>query len=302
MNSSLFRIGNQTCAHVPANLPLEFAVKHGFTAFEWFSDRGHAGWCETDSDALTRLRLRQTAIDHDIAFSVHAPFAADPVTIAGAVAIRRSINFAADVGARFVILHLSCESAVDGFVEALVAILDDARKAGVVLTLENTPRTSPDHLNAVFNVLATMPEAVGRVGMCLDTGHANLHVETQKDYIRRSGRAGYRTPSGRSCSCSLKMAALGTGPVVPAQRSQEVRGLPAALRARVCVAFLAEALRSAAVRAAEAAPPALPPFLAGSLLTCVPRPDPLFLPPPVILLTVAHARAAASSCGTPLSR
>ena len=194
MNSSLFRIGNQTCAHVPANLPLEFAVKHGFTAFEWFSDRGHAGWCEADSDALTRLRLRQTAIDHDIAFSVHAPFAADPVTRTGAVAIRRSIDFAADVGARFVILHLSCGSSVEGFVEALVAILDDARKAGVVLTLENTPMTSPDHLNAVFNVLATMPEAVGRVGMCLDTGHANLHVETQNDYIRFIDRLGDHVP------------------------------------------------------------------------------------------------------------
>ena len=157
---SLIRIGNQTCAHVPADLPLEFAVKHGFTAFEWFSDRGYAGWCEADSDNQTRLRMRRIARDHNIAFSVHAPYAADPVMTTGAAAIRRSIDFAADVGARIVNFHLFCETPAAKFADAVVALLDDARSAGVVLTLENTPTTSPDHVNAVFRVLATIPEAV----------------------------------------------------------------------------------------------------------------------------------------------
>ncbi len=192
--NSLIRIGNQTCGHVPANLPFEFALEHGFAAFEWFSDRGYAGWCEADSDARTRFRLRQTAIDHDIAFSVHAPFTADPVTATGAVAIRRSIDFAADVGARIVNFHLSCETPAARFTDAVVALLDDARRAGVVLTLENTPTTSPDHINAVFGVLATIPEAVGRVGMCLDTGHANLHAETKNDYLRFIDRLGNHVP------------------------------------------------------------------------------------------------------------
>lgn len=190
----MIRIGNQTCSHVPANLPLEFAVKHGFTAFEWFSDRGYSGWCETDTDTRTRLQLRQTSIDHNIAFSVHAPFAADPVTTTGAAAIRRSIDFAADVGARIVNFHLFCESLADEFAEAVIRIVDIARTAGVVLTLENTPMTSPDHFNAVFRVLATMPEAIGWVGMCLDTGHANLHVETKNDYIRFVDRLGDHVP------------------------------------------------------------------------------------------------------------
>jgi len=52
---------------------------------------------------------------------------------------------------------------------------------------------------------------------------------------------------------------------------------------------------------AAAFPPLRPPFLAGALLTFLPRPDPLFLPPPVIALTVAHARRSASSSGTPRS-
>src|SRR5687767_12464227 len=48
------------------------------------------------------------------------------------------------------------------------------------------------------------------------------------------------------------------------------------------------------------APPFLPPFLAGAVLSFLPYPEPPgFLPPPVILLTVAHARFSASSSETP---
>jgi sugar phosphate isomerase/epimerase len=194
MQRSLIRIGNQTSAHAPANLPFDFALRHGFTAFEWFSDQGPAGWCEADSSKRTRLRLRQTALDHNIAFSVHAPFLANPVTTAGAAAIRRSIDFAGDVGAGVVNFHLLCEPLADEFAQAVIGILDDARNAGVVLTLENTPMTSPDHCNAVFRVLATEPEALGRVGMCLDTGHANLHEGTRNDYIRFVDRLGDHVP------------------------------------------------------------------------------------------------------------
>src|SRR6266853_277055 len=69
----------------------------------------------------------------------------------------------------------------------------------------------------------------------------------------------------------------------------------AARRLRVWAAFFAEAERSANDRTAEAAPPLWPPFLAGAVLLFLPRPEPLFLPPPVILFTVAQARRAASS-------
>jgi hypothetical protein len=72
-----------------------------------------------------------------------------------------------------------------------------------------------------------------------------------------------------------------------------------ARRARVLAAFLADADRSEAERAAEAAPPFLPPFRAAALLVGLPRPDPLFLPPPLISLTVAQARFSASFSDTP---
>jgi sugar phosphate isomerase/epimerase len=54
----------------------------------------------------------------------------------------------------------------------------------VRLSLENTPQTSPDDFNAVFGVLSAMSEAAGRVGMCLDSGHANLFPGTRNDYLK----------------------------------------------------------------------------------------------------------------------
>lgn len=45
---------------------------------------------------------------------------------------------------------------------------------------------------------------------------------------------------------------------------------------------------------AFASPLILPPFRAGERFVFLPRPEPLRLPPPVILLTVAHARRFAS--------
>ncbi|HZQ61843.1 MAG TPA: hypothetical protein VFC24_10865 [Casimicrobiaceae bacterium] len=46
-------------------------------------------------------------------------------------------------------------------------------------------------------------------------------------------------------------------------------------------------------------PPLRPPLRAGALFVFLPRPEPLFLPPPDILFTVAHARCSASFLPTP---
>src|SRR3954470_12309063 len=43
MDVPRIRIGNQTSADAPARLPFDFALRHGFDAFEWFSDRGRGG-------------------------------------------------------------------------------------------------------------------------------------------------------------------------------------------------------------------------------------------------------------------
>src|SRR6516165_1449482 len=52
MEAPRIRIGNQTSCQVPSRVPYEFALRHGFDAFEWFSDRGRYGWCEADMDAV----------------------------------------------------------------------------------------------------------------------------------------------------------------------------------------------------------------------------------------------------------
>jgi sugar phosphate isomerase/epimerase len=188
------RIGNQTHCHTPARLPYGFAVRHGFDAFEWFSDKGRFGWTEDDFGPAERAQLRQTSQRNGPHFSVHAPHAADPTSPAGADAIRRSIRFAGDVGAGVVNLHLLPEHGAERFVESLRPLLELAGPAGVRLSLENTPQTSPDHFNAVFEVLSRGREAAGRIGMCLDMGHANLFAGTRNDYVRFVDLLGNHVP------------------------------------------------------------------------------------------------------------
>jgi sugar phosphate isomerase/epimerase len=176
-------IGNQTSCHIPARLPYEFALRHGFDAFEWFSDKGRAGWCEDVTSPAERAELRRAAKESGIRFSVHAPHAADPVTRVGAEAILESIRFGGEVGARVVNFHLFPGHGARPFAEALGPLLKAARAADVRLSLENTPQTSPDDFNAVFGVLSALPEAAGQVGMCLDSGHANLFAGTRNDFL-----------------------------------------------------------------------------------------------------------------------
>jgi hypothetical protein len=85
--------------------------------------------------------------------------------------------------------------------------------------------------------------------------------------------------------------------VFPNERRQDLHD--EAWRLRVAAAFFADAERSAAERLADAWPPSRPPFRDEAWDSDFPRPDPLFFPPPLSLLTVAHALRSASSSGTP---
>ena len=62
---SRIRIGNQTAISSPEVLtPFEFALQHGFDAFEWFADKKESadgrsyGWDEADMTAETRAWIR----------------------------------------------------------------------------------------------------------------------------------------------------------------------------------------------------------------------------------------------------
>jgi hypothetical protein len=84
------------------------------------------------------------------------------------------------------------------------------------------------------------------------------------------------------------------------ERDCEELFLPA-LRRRVAAALRAAAERADFGRDAEALPPVRPPLRAGAFDVRLPRPEPLFFPPPDILFSVAQARRAASFRGTPCS-
>jgi sugar phosphate isomerase/epimerase len=184
MDKQKIRIGNQTSCHAPSRMAYEFALRHRFDAFEWFSDPGRFGWQEDDVSGAERERLRETSQREGLSFSVHAPHDANPTESVGANAIRRSTHFAGDVGAEIVNLHLFAEPGINVFAESLRPLIEAARSVGVRLSLENTPQTSPDHFNAVFEILLGISEAVGQIGMCLDMGHANLFSGTRNDYLR----------------------------------------------------------------------------------------------------------------------
>lgn len=235
MPAPTIRIGNQTTCHAPARLPYEFALGHGFDAFEWFSDKGRAGWCEADSSAADRAELRRESRAAGIRFSVHAPIAADPVRPEGARAVLESIRFGGDVGAGVVNVHHFPEHGARPFAESLGPLLEAARGAGLQICLENTPAAGPDDFNALFGVLATMPEAAGRVGMCLDSGHANLHPATRNDYLRYVDRLGDHVPiihwhAHENWGDRDSHLPLFAGP--SARDDRGLRGLIARLRAR----------------------------------------------------------------------
>ncbi len=188
------RIGNQTSIHAPAMVPWDYAIAEGFDAFEWFSDRGRNGWCEDDTPHSKRLEIAQICAKHDLRCSVHAPYMADPVTPLGAEMILKSILFAADIGAGVVNIHLFPQHPARRFADSLRPLVEVAAKSNVRISLENTPECSPDDFNAVFGVLSAMPALLKHVGMCLDSGHANLHPATANRYLDYVDQLGEHVP------------------------------------------------------------------------------------------------------------
>lgn len=190
MNSRI-RIGNQSAFSASTAVePLEFALEHGFDVFEWFADKkvsedGTAhGWDESDMDVDQRTSIRRLGEEKDVLFTVHAPWQANPLWPEAKDLLRRSLDFAHDIGADLVNLHLYMDQGPAAYANALTSTLDYAAKLGVRISIENTPLTSPDDFADTFAYFDREMVANGRVGMCLDIGHANLYDGTRNDYIR----------------------------------------------------------------------------------------------------------------------
>jgi sugar phosphate isomerase/epimerase len=186
------RIGNQTAISCADPLePFHFALRHGFDAFEWFADKKEfddgtrAGWDESDMDADTRVSIRENGATHDVLFTVHAPWQANPLEAEGVPLLIRSIDFARDIGADLVNLHLYMDDGARGFARALEPVLRYAAEAKLRISIENTPHTTPDDFNQTFAILSELPNIPdGMAGMCLDIGHANLCEPTRNNFIR----------------------------------------------------------------------------------------------------------------------
>ncbi|MGL4554425.1 MAG: sugar phosphate isomerase/epimerase family protein [Gemmataceae bacterium] len=179
-----FRIGNQSAFSAsPLTRPFDFALTHGFEAFEWFPDKrpDGAGWLCADLDPAARLGLRDRARDAGIRLSVHAPVTADPLRPGRD--LDDSLKLAVDLGAGLLNVHLTDPRRVEEYAASLVPLVQRCSISGVKLAIENTPFTSPDDFNRLFTLLPRATRNGPPVGMCLDIGHANLHAATANDYI-----------------------------------------------------------------------------------------------------------------------
>jgi sugar phosphate isomerase/epimerase len=186
-NPQVIRIGNQTAYTAGALMePFEFALQQGFTAFEFFPDRGPAGtggWAETDLDDSARRWIRQAAVEHHLELTVHATLEFNPLAGHEDARLYSTVAFAHDIGATLVNLHLDASAGADAFVDALGPTLLATAEADLRLAIENTIWTGPAEFNDFFAALhqrADLPSA--HVGMCFDLGHANLHGATRNNY------------------------------------------------------------------------------------------------------------------------
>ena len=186
MGERRIRIGNQTAfsAKTPVE-PFEYAVENGFDAFDWFPNKNEAGagWDEKDLDARARQLIKETAQAHDIRLSVHPPWWLNPLRPGDFDRLGESLEFARDIGASLLNIHLYVEEGVTNYIEALIPLLRKLDGDAIRLSIENTPLTGPEDFNALFTQLENLHKNQG-VGMCFDLGHANLCSSTQNDYLR----------------------------------------------------------------------------------------------------------------------
>ncbi len=195
------RIGNQTAFSAAESLaPLEFAIAQGFDSFEWFSDKKYyddgssKGWGFSDMGPAERARIACIGKEHDILYTVHVPWQANPLYAEGPPLLMESIDFAKDIGADLINLHLYPEHGPDIFLERLSPVIAHAVKSGVRIAIENTPETSPGDFRDFFARLAHSEFKDAPVGMCLDIGHANLYEHTHNDFIRFIDELGPEVP------------------------------------------------------------------------------------------------------------
>ena len=191
-------IGNQTAlSATELMLPFNYAVEHGFDAFEWFPDRNSsgAGWDLMDLDEETRTHMRNISRSRQMRLSVHAPLYANLLNEQPPRSLVAAFRFAQEVEARLVNIHLYPERGIDAYIAAIAPLISQLAEFRISISIENTPLTTPHHFNEFFGRLNELrPEGFERVGMCLDLGHANLCHITRNHYLRYIDLLGREVP------------------------------------------------------------------------------------------------------------
>ncbi len=181
------KIGNQTAfSAATTEEPFHYAVENRFDAFEWFPDKNRSGqgWAVEDIKPDIRSYIKETALKHNITLSVHASLSANPLDIETHGIIMKEIKFAKEIGAELINIHLYVNCEIELYVKAVMPILQQIEKTGIKITFENTPITSPEDFNRLFNLLQKMNIVEKEyIGMCFDVGHANLCSATHNDYL-----------------------------------------------------------------------------------------------------------------------
>lgn len=182
------RIGNQTAFSASTvTKPFEYAVANGFDAFDWFHDKKESGegWTISDISKEARVIIRDTALAHDIRLSVHAPWQSNPLRPDARELLLKDIEFAQDIGASLLNIHLYTDEGIASYVQAIIPLMKRLAQIRIKLSIENTPVTKPEDFNELFRRLGNLGSTdTAYVGMCLDLGHANLCEATRNDYLK----------------------------------------------------------------------------------------------------------------------
>ena len=179
-------IGNQTSSWAAVlTEPFDYAVAQGFDAFEWFPDKKPGvGWDEQDLSQETRAAIAGTARSRGMRLSVHARWQADLFSAEGVTLVRKDLELARDLGAVLLNIHLSHETGLVAFIQAILPLIESTFESGLQLAIENTPHHSPEQFNDLFSRIGALDAVpTAHVGMCLDIGHANLCAATHNDYL-----------------------------------------------------------------------------------------------------------------------
>jgi sugar phosphate isomerase/epimerase len=179
-------IGNQTAYSAASALaPFDYALGNDFDAFEWFPDKkASGGWDGSDLSPVQREQIQKTAKANGIRQSVHGRWDANPLDPNALILLNEDIDLAVDLGAALFNIHLYPEQGIEVYLTAIQPIIKKTSRAGLQLSIENSPLNPPEEFNQLFDALQKSGLPVSHVGMCFDIGHANLCAATRNDYLK----------------------------------------------------------------------------------------------------------------------